>query len=175
MKTVIKVLAAAVLVQWGVQCYMDPDAVWKTTTANRPNASTIIRHKRYLDFLPKSRMFVSMEWIRCRKLCSALLIFSHNFWLFCSFSVSVEYKGECPLCKPSYCICVWIPCKLSHRKWSKNSTTWCLQQCRRDDKRVSCEYEQFNALFCLPHSSILGMDLMDPHALVKYFARPRNR
>lgn len=79
METVIKVLAVAVIVQWGVQCYMDPDAVWKTTTATRPNTSTIIRHKRYLDFLPKSRMFVSMKWILRRRLWLALPIFWHNF------------------------------------------------------------------------------------------------
>lgn len=58
METVTKVLTMVAFIQLGVQCSMDSNAAWQSTNTTRFNASTIIRHKRYLDFLPKSRMFV---------------------------------------------------------------------------------------------------------------------
>lgn len=61
METVFKVLAVTAIVQLGVQCSMDANAAWKSSSVSHFNVSSVIRHKRYLDFLPKSRMFVSIE------------------------------------------------------------------------------------------------------------------
>lgn len=56
----VRILLILTLVLTVVICSIEIDDTKRMSLAlNPPANTTIVRHKRYLDFIPKSRMFVS--------------------------------------------------------------------------------------------------------------------
>lgn len=78
MDTVIKVLMVTAVAHLSVHVHctrMHSNAARQSDSASQMNCSNVVRHKRYLDFLPKSRMFVSIDITTGHCKCSLSLFF----------------------------------------------------------------------------------------------------
>lgn len=80
----VSILLILTLVLAVTFCLAEMDHLTQMSLAsNKPTNTTIVRHKRYLDFIPKSRMFVS-----------SIILIQNNFERMSDSNILLQFRAN---------------------------------------------------------------------------------